>query len=119
MSGSLWQQYHLISRQSNVLRVRQAWLVQAACGALKTCFISCSYSIMMTSQVDIAASDMMILRLGGDRGCRGPALCCVGRGVTATHRGQALLGVVAGSAHSIDDRGRLGGSLATVHLGFV
>jgi len=97
---------HLILRQSIVLWMRQAWSVQAACGALKTWFISCTCSITTTSQVNIAVSDIMAVRLSvGVGGCSEAALCLVGRGVAATHRGRALLGVVAGSAYRVDDRG--------------
>ncbi len=68
----------------------------------------------MTSHVDSAASETMILRMGGAGGCSGAALCLVGRRVAATHRGQALLGVIAGSPHRVHDRGWLGGGLGTV-----
>ncbi len=64
--------------------------------------------------MDFAASDNIILRLGGAGVRSGAALCLVGRRVAATHRGQALLGVVAGSAHRVDDMGWLGGGLGNV-----
>jgi len=53
------------------------------------------------------------VELGGAVG-----LPCAWLGGAATHRGQALLGVVAGSAHRVDDRGWLRGGLGTVYLGF-
>ncbi len=48
----------------------------------------------------------MAVRLSvGVGGCSEAALCLVGMGVAATHRGPALLGVVAASAYRVDDRG--------------
>ena len=72
----------------------------------------------MTSQVNTAAADSTCLGMGMTAAgcCNGLALALCSSGVAA-HRGQALLGVVAGGAYWVDDWGRLGRALGLALLG--